>query len=226
MHLPETNSSIADHTIAYMVEARIVLDARLNAQRSDNPLLTAMKSQIKWCDSRQSLNPLIRYNPLRPLKFYLNSRQMKNYIGRILQDRLLEQRRKPIGTVRNKHAVDLALEAYYAEEKQGVAVAQKTIDSTFQRYATDQLKTFLFAGHDTTSSTICWCYHLLSKNQGHLDLVLKEHQEVFGEDMVDTAQILRERPQLINKLDYTSAVIKEVLRLYPPASSLRMGTKE
>jgi len=151
---------------------------------------------------------------------------MEDYIGQILQQRLSERTRDTTSNIRRKHVTDLALEAYYTEEKQGMASGQRIIDSTFKRYATDQMKTFLFAGHDTTSSTICWCYHLLSKNREHLTLVLDEHRDIFGPDFEDTARLLREKPQLINKLEYTSAVIKESLRLFPAASSLRMGSKE
>jgi len=148
---------------------------------------------------------------------------MEDYIGQILQQRLFERKRDTTSNVKRKHVIDLALEAYYTEEKQG---GQRILDSTFKRYATDQMKTFLFAGHDTTSSTICWCYHLLSKNREHLAMVLDEHRDIFGPDLKDTARLLREKPQLINKLEYTSAVIKEALRLFPAASSLRMGSKE
>jgi len=67
---------------------------------------------------------------------------------------------------------------------------------------------------------------MLRNNPKHLDRVMKEHTEVFGSDLESAPRLLREQPQLISKLDYTSAVIKEVLRLYPPASSLRKGSKE
>lgn len=39
----------------------------------------------------------------------------------------------------------------------------------------------------------------------------------------DTASALREQPFLLNQLPYTTAVIKEALRLFPPASAMRGG---
>lgn len=52
--------------------------------------------------------------------------------------------------------------------------------------------------------------------------VRAEHDAVFG-DVKQTASKLREEPHLLNQIPYTTAVIKEALRLFPPASALRGG---
>lgn len=46
---------------------------------------------------------------------------------------------------------------------------------------------------------------------------------MFGSDVTQTARRIKEDPYLINKLPYTVAIIKETLRLWPPASSVRIG---
>lgn len=43
-----------------------------------------------------------------------------------------------------------------------------------------------------------------------------EHDHVFGKDPAAAAQLLREDPNLLNSIPYTLAVVKEVLRLWPP----------
>jgi len=87
----------------------------------------------------------------------------------------------------------------------------------------DQLKTFFFAGHDTTASTISWAYYFLSHSPTSLSLLRAEHDTVFGATSTpqDVAQKLIQDPKLHNKLDYTLAVIKEGLRLEPPAAPAR-----
>lgn len=59
------------------------------------------------------------------------------------------------------------------------------MDDIFQRYATYQIRIFLFAGHDSTSTTICYCFYLLSKNPEALTLIRKEHDEVLGRTISD-----------------------------------------
>ncbi|RDW56479.1 hypothetical protein BP5796_13120 [Coleophoma crateriformis] len=89
--------------------------------------------------------------------------------------------------------------------------------------ATSQIRTFMFAGHDTTSSTMCYTLHLLSKNPTARHQLIAEHNDVLGPDYKQAAKQISERPNLLNQLLYTSAVIKETLRLYPAASSVRSG---
>jgi len=53
--------------------------------------------------------------------------------------------------------------------------------------------------------------------------VRQEHDEVFGTDLALAPALIKSNPHSLNKLPYTLAVIKEVLRLFPPASSVRVG---
>ena len=97
------------------------------------------------------------------------------------------------------------------------------MDATFKTAATCQIRTFLFAGHDTSSSTLCYCYHLLSLHPQISGRLIKEHNKILGPDLDQRARRITENPHLLNQLPYTVAVIKETLRLYPPASSPRNG---
>ena len=46
----------------------------------------------------------------------------------------------------------------------------------------DQVKTFFFAGHDTTAATICWAYYFLHHNPTELLRLRKESDDLFGVD--------------------------------------------
>lgn len=56
---------------------------------------------------------------------------------------------------------------------------------------------------------------LLSKSPEVVDKVRREHDRVFHKRHTETLNILRDSPQKLDELDYTTAVIKETLRLFP-----------
>lgn len=150
---------------------------------------------------------------------------MNSYINRVLNERFASRNTQEVMAVKKKHIIDLALETYFKEQRSNTSEKMQGIDDTFRSYAVDQIKTFIFAGHDTTSSTICYVFHMLHQRPECFDMIRKEHDEIFGTDQAQAAGLIKNNPHLLNKLDYTLAVIKEVLRLYPPASGVREGEK-
>jgi cytochrome P450 len=86
----------------------------------------------------------------------------------------------------------------------------------------DQVKTFLFAGHDTTSILLQRLFYALSIHPGCLAKVRAEHDSIFG-DSEPRAVFLARPDETMKALVYTSACIKEALRLWPPAASARMS---
>lgn len=91
----------------------------------------------------------------------------------------------------------------------------------------DQLKTFLFAGHDTTSILLQWAFYELSRTPRALKAIRQELDEIFGPDpspSVVRDSLLSSHGDQIQRMSYVSAVIKETLRLYPPAGTARYQT--
>lgn len=106
------------------------------------------------------------------------------------------------------------------KENGGNAPDQQSIDALLAN-----IKLFLFAGHDTTSSTICWMFKLLQDNPDCLAKLREEHDTVLGTDPSQASVVLRKSPHLLGNLTYTHGVVKETLRLYPLASTVRQGEK-
>ena len=117
--------------------------------------------------------------------------------------------------------VDLALDKYL-EDKPGTQ-RSRSMDADFKKFAISQMKVFILAGHDTTSSTICYIFYMLSCNPQALQRIRVEHSEVFGSDLTQTKATVTANPHLLNQLPFTLAVIKETLRLFPVASTTREG---
>src|SRR5436190_102568 len=82
------------------------------------------------------------------------------------------------------------------------------------------IKTFIFAGHDTTSSTISYIHCLLHLFPEVHTRLKTELDSIFPPG-ASAAEALKTDPWLINKLEYTSAVIRETMRIFPPVSTLR-----
>ena len=153
---------------------------------------------------------------------------MNNYISAELDERYAEFLtgwNSASGSVKatSRSIIDLAIEGYMSQQP---GHPPKKLSGEFKRWAQTQIRLFLFAGHDSTSSTICYTFYLLSKHPDVLDKIRTEHDQVFGKDITKTADILVEQPNLINQLPYTLAVIKESLRLFPAASGMRGGRSD
>lgn len=73
----------------------------------------------------------------------------------------------------------------------------------------------MLGGHGTTVDTLCYIYMLLSNNPEVLQKLREEHDTVFGKDLSETLSALEDSPSKLNDLEYTDAVIKESLRMFP-----------
>ncbi|KAK4629585.1 Cytochrome P450 monooxygenase [Fulvia fulva] len=198
---------------------KIVLDLDLKAWEGRNPLLTAFHSQVRWMQMGVQFQPSELWDIRRPIIQMYNNWKMARY----LRGRLVERFASRDSRGKTNHVIDLALEIYLKEVKgtSGDTSDVKELDPEFMQAAISNMKTFVFAGHDTTSSTICYALYYLSQNPDMLARIRQEHDDVFGPDVTKVGDQIRKDPILLNKLDYTLAVTKEVLRIQPPASTVR-----
>ena len=73
----------------------------------------------------------------------------------------------------------------------------------------EEMDTFLFEGHDTTSSGIAWSLYLLGLHPEYQDACREEIRRVLqGRDYIGQDDV--------TKLKFTTMCIKEAMRLYPP----------
>ena len=193
-------------------------DTRLRSQSSQNQLVNALRSQLSWLTFGNKMNPWERWHPFRPLIHWYNAYLMNSYVSRELDRRFTAYRD---GERPTKSIIDLALETYLAEKTDDEL--QNGMDATFKKFAISQVKLFLFSGHDTTSSTMTYIFHLLAANSWALELVREEHRNILGSDSDQRTNTLVASPHLLNSLPYTVAVIKETMRLFPVVSSTRGG---
>jgi cytochrome P450 len=77
-----------------------------------------------------------------------------------------------------------------------------------RRRMRDELITLLLAGHETTASTLGWSFHLAGQHPEVWERLHREAVEVLGDGPPSFEDVRR--------LTYTSAVLQEAVRLYPP----------
>ncbi|HKN97070.1 MAG TPA: cytochrome P450 [Pseudonocardiaceae bacterium] len=112
--------------------------------------------------------------------------------------------------------VDALVAQRLAEPTDGDDVLTRLIESTRaeanpkvgEQRMRDELVTLLLAGHETTASTLGWTLHLLAGHPGVLERLRAEVLDVVGDRAPEFADLER--------LTYTSMVLSEAMRLYPP----------
>jgi cytochrome P450 len=215
-----------DEDLAHLtidIMGHVILDVSLKSQTEKNDFVDAFQRQISWTPSANSINPLAGLNPIRPFAQRYYTRKMNNYVEKVLDDRYASSNGASSKS-RRKPAIDLALDEYTQQQKdEKVAKNARGIDKAFKTNAIDQMKTFIFAGSDTTSSTMAFSYLLLNQYPEELVKARAELDSVFGPDSRQTGELIKQNPNLVNSLQFISGVLKEVLRLYPPAMSVREG---
>lgn len=188
-----------------------------------NPLFTAIKDQIPLLIVDASPPSLLKQvDPRRSLRLWRNNRIISRYLTPMIESAAASRAQDKDFANGPKTIMSLAIAAYLNDTHSIERPAG--VDPEFLDVAIAQFKIFILAGHDTTSASLCFTYHLLNKHPAALEAIRREHDEVFGKDPSKARDAIANKPQLLNQLPWTAAVIKEALRLFPPASSVRLGS--
>ena len=146
---------------------------------------------------------------------------MNAHVAKALDQRFESLSKAPTSVIGARTIVDLALNAYQTEHDE--AVDEPRMDPFFRQICMSQIKIFLFSGHDTTSSSICYLFYLLSIHRGVLKRLREEHRKTIIAKNDQVAPSIIKDPSLLNKIPYTTAVIKESLRMFPVVTGVRAG---
>ncbi|HTZ62569.1 MAG TPA: cytochrome P450 [Solirubrobacteraceae bacterium] len=108
-------------------------------------------------------------------------------------------RRRATGA-RGEDVLSLLLDAH---DEDGTALTDRQIR--------DEVMTLLFAGHDTTTSTVAFMFYELARHPDALERLVAEQQQRLGGAPPMPEQLMGDG------LPYLEMVLDETLRLYPPA---------
>ncbi|MGI5186198.1 cytochrome P450 [Dactylosporangium sp. CA-152071] len=177
-------------TLTLGVLGRTLLDTDLGRYSSIGDSFAAVQDQAMF--ELASLSAVPTWIPLpRQLRF----RRARRDLGRIVEE-LVAGRRSQTG---DRDDV-LSRLIVSADAENDPAVGQERLR--------DELVTLLLAGHETTASTLSWALYLIDL---HPDVRQRLHDEAV-EVLGDRLPVFED----LHRLRYTSMVLEEVMRLYPP----------
>ncbi|WQF84792.1 Putative cytochrome P450 [Colletotrichum destructivum] len=205
--------------LAMDMSGKAIWDHNMDSQRGYNDMADAIVSQLRWL-LVDGFMPFASLNFIRPMVHKYNSFRMERYIAGVQQR---HKASKSDSTCVISRAVAKVRDGPVDKKESEDPYCKLGGEKHFNRVIKSQMRFLLLAGYDTTGSTITYVLHILSQHPEILAKVREEHNEVLGTDISRAAQQLKENPHLVNRVPYTTAVLKETLRMYPPTSTLRNG---
>ena len=136
----------------------------------------------------------LRRDRRSPWQQLIRSREV---LDEIVGEEIARRRRRP-----DSGRLDILSLLITATGDDGAALSEEEVR--------DQVMTLMFAGHDTSTSTLSFMLYELARHPQVLARVQAEQDEVLGGAPPTAAQLEHELP-------YLEMVLDEVLRLYPPA---------
>ncbi|KXH54054.1 AflN protein [Colletotrichum salicis] len=191
--------------------SKAIMGHDMHCQTGFNEFAAAMASQLSWLHYRGT-SPLRDVNFIRPLVQRYNTWRMDSYIKKVLQEN------SEAAKSRQTNSISILDTANKPQDQGHLRIFPDVILS--------QIKFMMLAGYDTTGSLIVFLTNLLSQHAEVLARVRAEHDDVFGSDVRATAGLITSQPKLLNQLPYTTAVIKELLLIFPPGATQRLGNRD
>jgi cytochrome P450 len=193
----ETGRTLDIHQEMMQLTLRIVVRALFNVEAEQiGAISTAMNIMMRQSTGiRLLLPPVARYLPTPAMV------QFRRAVSR------LDEVVYGIIAARRKHEADtgdLLSMLIQARDEDGGRMSDKQLR--------DEVMTFLLAGHETTALTLTWTWYLLSQHPAAEKALHDETERVLGDRAPEF--------QDLSSLAYAESVIKESMRLYPPAWSL------
>ncbi|PQE22545.1 Cytochrome P450 protein [Rutstroemia sp. NJR-2017a BVV2] len=204
--------------LIFDITGRVVIGKRLNTQSASPELFSSLfRAQLTRMEI--TLNPLKvlwRWTPMS--KGYLTKK--RDEMLEWLRPFILESFKRA-----SSSEAETIVEAAAKETRQNVWIdkVQASCDESFINAVFYQLMICFFASDDAPTSTIPWLFEYLHRSPESLMKLRAEHDSVFGTNPEAAAKAIREEPELLNKLPYTTAVIKETIRLSPATTTIREG---
>ncbi|XP_023307621.2 probable cytochrome P450 4d14 [Lucilia cuprina] len=210
--------------------AETAMGVKINAQENPNFPYAKAVTDVADIIATRFMKPAQRFEFLFRLLEYRSYRKMKQSIEIMhnFTDKVIRERREAL----EKSIKDGTFVAMTnATDDMGVKKRMAFLDVLLQSTVAgkpltnedirEEVDTFMFEGHDTTTSGISHTLYLLARHPEVQQKVFEEILQIIGNDK-DKPVTMRE----LQDLKYLDVVIKESLRLYPPVPMIGRITEQ
>ncbi|KAL2799259.1 cytochrome P450 [Aspergillus keveii] len=205
--------------LVFGISSRVILgDGVSKAQNAQ--LLADMNHIVEYATTlalTTATNPLVKAG--RWWRKRNAIRRMDSFLKSFVQERMAQIVRDKMGKGTSSTILDTILGN--AQSTQCDPRNPASLTPEFVRIVSDNLKGLLLGGYGTTADTLCYVFIMLAMHPRVVHNLRTEHDQVFGSDPETIMQIIQSTPNKLNELHYTTAVIKETLRLFPVGFNAR-----
>jgi cytochrome P450 family 4 subfamily F polypeptide 22 len=196
-------------------------DAEKEKYENDDSLFANYQALLTTIAKRLRSHPLASWMPTREnVQFRKHSRRLDSAIEKIVKDRLqkeIESEQQPVGSTKEQRTTtskDL-LSQLLLKDEDGIRLPFK--------YIHGNVRMFLFAGHDTTASSLAYALWELAKSPEIQQRLRQEVDQLFLESVPDGENL---SCMQLMQLRYLDAVVKETLRLHAPVGVARTAAND
>ncbi|RZB40442.1 cytochrome P450 monooxygenase CYP4Q9, partial [Asbolus verrucosus] len=165
----------------------------------------------KYKKSIQQIAEMFNYRLLRPL---LLNKFFSNYYKERRLVKILHTFTRDVVATREKNFKPVKSDEFSYSKRKRLAMLDLLLTAKREEGAIDdegireEVDTFMFEGHDTTTAAICFALLLIASHRDVQDRIVEEMRQVLGSRTKLDYKNLQD-------LRYLERCIKEVLRLYP-----------
>lgn len=190
------------------------MGVEINAQKNSDSVYVRAVKEISEIITMRHYNFLMRSNLLFNLSpLYWKQKRVLRILHGFTDSVILSRREE----LKRSLKVKAKQETNDVGEKKKMALLDLLLQSTIEEKPLsnhdirEEVDTFMFEGHDTTTSGIAFCLYNIAKYPAVQQKAFDEIRNVIGDDL-NQAVTLND----LNSLNYLELVIKEALRLFPP----------
>lgn len=193
-------------TLTMFIVSKTLFDADMDTMRDRAEAVGRAIEKLQEITNRDFKRPFL-FPTWLPTADNRQRRQQRKVIYDVIEQ-IIQERRSTAVNGRIQDSGDLLSMLLLAEDEAGHSMSDQQVR--------DEAVTLFAAGHETTANTLTWTWYLLAQHPEVAAKLEAEIEQVLGLGANGRLPTLADLPHL----PYAEMIVKEAMRLYPPAWAL------